>query len=93
MPIDYERARLVPAAVFASPWEVVNCADLTREQKIDVLLRWAYDSAELAVASEEGMPDGANDRQDQILSALEALQEHVDTERPGPTKHHGFPSH
>ncbi len=90
MPIDFERARLVPSAVFASPWDVVACPDLSREEKVDVLLRWAYDAAELAVAREEGMPGAEDDQQGQILSALQALQEHIDTERAGPTKHHGL---
>ena len=92
MPIDFERARLVPAAVFASPREVLSCAELSREQKVDILLRWSYDAAELAVAREEGMPGGEEDLQGQILSALLVLQEQIDTERTGPDKHHGLPS-
>lgn len=92
MSIDFERARLVPSAVFAAPREVLACADLSREQKIDVLLRWAYDAAELAVAREEGMVGDDEDLQGQILGALQVLQEDVDTERTGPTKQHGLPS-
>lgn len=93
MAIDYERARLVPSGVFTSPWDVVTCEDLTREQKIDVLLRWAYDAAELAVAVEEGMPNGEDDLQGQILLGLKALQERIDADHAGPTKHHGLPSY
>lgn len=91
MSIDYERARLVPGAVFASPWDVVTCNELTRDQKIDVLLRWAYDAAEIAVAVEEGMPNGEDDLQGQIQLGLKALQEQIDAEHTGPTKHHGLP--
>ncbi len=90
MPVDFERARLVPRAVFASPWDVVVCPDLSREEKIDVLLRWAYDAAELAVAREGGMPGAEEDQQERILGALQAVQEHIATERTGPTEHHGL---
>lgn len=92
MPVDYERARLIPSAVFATPQAVLACADLTREQKVDVLLRWAYDAAELAVAREEGMPGEEENLQEQILSALGSLQAEPDTEQAGPTKQHGWPS-
>ena len=92
MSVDYERARLIPSAVFASPRAVRVCADLTREQKVDVLLRWAYDAAELAVAREEGMPGGEEDLQGQILCALASLQADLDPEQAGPTKQHGLPS-
>lgn len=92
MPVDYERARLIPSAVFAAPRAVLACADLTREQKIDVLLRWAYDAAELAVAREEGMPGEEEDLQGEILNALASLQADPDTEQTGPSKQHGLPS-
>ncbi len=91
MSINFERARLAPAAVFDSPQSVLRCAELSREEKIDLLLRWAYDAAELAVASEEGMPGGELDSQVQILAALQSLQHSVDLERTGPTKQHGLP--
>ncbi len=92
MPVDYERARLIPRAVFAAPRAVLACADLTREQKVDVLLRWAYDAAQLGVAREEGMAGEEQDLQGQILSALASLQADPDTEWTGPTTQHGVPS-
>lgn len=91
MSINYERARLVPASVFAAPQDVLRCAELSREEKVDLLLRWAYDAAELAVAAEEGMPEGVDDLQGQILAALQSLEQSVDLERTGPTKQHGMP--
>jgi hypothetical protein len=39
-----------PASVFASPEHVLEEAQLSKEQKIEILLRWAYDAAEEAVA-------------------------------------------
>lgn len=89
-PNDFDRALLVPSSVFASPREVVENSALTAQQKIEVLYRWAYDAAELAVALEEGMPNGDDDLQRSILLALEDLQARIDTERAGPTKHHGL---
>ena len=47
-------------------------------------------TAELAVALEEGMPNGDDDLQRSILLALEDLRARIDTERAGPTKHHGL---
>jgi len=90
-PQDLERALLVPGSVFSSPQEVVENTGLTAKQKIDVLRRWAYDAAELAVAVEEGMPNGDEDLQSKILLALKELQAGVDAEHAGPTKHHGIP--
>lgn len=89
-PETLERALLVPSAVFASPRAVLESAELSRRQKIDILQRWAYEAAELAVADEEGMSDGDEDLQRQILLALAALEASSDSEHSGPTKHHGL---
>lgn len=89
-PEELERALLVPSSVFSSPQEVVEDNGLSAKQKIDVLRRWAYEAAELAVALEEGMPNGEDDLQRRILLALDELQAGIDTEHSGPTKHHGL---
>lgn len=47
-----------PSSYFGSPDEVLRNAGLSRETKIEILCRWAYDTAELAVAEEEGMGGG-----------------------------------
>jgi hypothetical protein len=86
--IDLDRALLDPAAVFATPRDVVAHAALSREQKIEILRRWEYDANELDVAEEEGMAGGEKPRLRQIMLALEELG--VDfSERSGPSKHHG----
>ena len=88
--LDLETARIDPAAVFASPDEVVDRSDLSREQKIEILRRWEYDARELLVAEEENMtgPDtGA--LLDSVLSALESLGAGPDSESPAPTKQGG----
>ena len=64
-------------------------AGLSREQKIEILRRWEYDEAEIAVAEEEGMPDGRPLMLRQILLALEQLVGDIDTDRRPPTKQGG----
>jgi hypothetical protein len=88
-PQELEAAMLRPGAVFGSPEEVLENPELSRDQKIEGLLRWAYDAAEEAVALEEGMPGEESDLLRRILVALGRL-DGIDTERAGPSKQHGF---
>jgi hypothetical protein len=88
-PIDLEKALLDPASQFPGPEDVVAHAELTREQKIEILLRWHYDASDLAVAEEEGMIGGEESKLRRVLLALEALAG-LDLERIGPAKQHGF---
>jgi hypothetical protein len=90
MALDKGLALLAPSEVFATPEEVRDSGDLTRDEKAEILRRWLYDAAEIGVAVEEGMPEGdRNDLQRRILLALEALAIVVDLEQTGPTKQHG----
>ncbi len=90
--VDMQKALLDPGSVFASPEDVVRHETLTRDQKIEILRRWEYDAAEIAVADEEGMPDGENgDLLRRILLALDQVSDGVDMEHVGPTKQHGLP--
>lgn len=89
-PKSMDRALLDPGSVFASPEEVLSRADLTTEQKADILRRWEYDASEVAVAEEEGMMGVDNDLLRRILLALETLTRGVDTEHTAPTKQHGI---
>ena len=89
--IDMDKAMLDPGSVFSTPEEVVRHTGLTREQKVEILRRWEYDAAEVAVAVEEGMPDGESDLLRRILVALESLGYRIDAEHAGPTKQHGLP--
>jgi hypothetical protein len=54
--MDFEKAKLNPAAVFKSPQEVVSIQELSREQKIEILRRWEQDARLMEVAEEESMP-------------------------------------
>jgi len=88
--VDMEQAVLDPGSVFATPETVLVHDGLSKQQKIEVLRRWAYDASEVSVAVEEGMPDGENDLLNRILVALDQLAE-IDVEQVGPTKQHGIP--
>ncbi len=49
---DIDKAMLDPTAAFRTPEEVLLREDMTREQKVEVLRRWAYDARNLEVAEE-----------------------------------------
>ncbi len=84
--LELEKARLDPGSVFASPEELRDHGGLTREQKIEILRRWAYDASELAVAEEEGMIGGESSNLAQVLSVLDAVTGGYDVEHSPPTK-------
>ena len=42
--MDFEKAKLNPAASFKSPQEVASKRELSREQKIEILQRWEQDA-------------------------------------------------
>jgi hypothetical protein len=62
--INKELAKLDPSKVFKHPGEVVLNASLTRDEKVDILHRWAYDQREIAVAEEENMLSFSNHHND-----------------------------
>lgn len=87
--IDYDKALLDPASVFATPEEVLTPAELTKEQKIEILRRWEYDASEVAVAEEEGMVGGKPLLLRRVLLALEKLTGGIISEHTPPTKQDG----
>ncbi len=83
--VDIELAKVNPAGVYKRPKDVLNDASLTREQKIDILRRWAYDERELAVAEEENMltPVSNGTILDEVLESLLKLGvKHEDSGAP-----------
>jgi hypothetical protein len=80
------QALLDPTSVFADPEAVVRAPDLTDEQKIEILRRWAYDARELQVAEEENMPGGPPSLLGRVQRALRALDAEVDLGHSPPTK-------
>jgi hypothetical protein len=89
--MDFDKALLDPASAFGNPSKVVDSAELSREQKIQILRRWEYDARELQVADEEGMtaPKPQTVTLDMILAALRALGAPADVEHSAPTKQGG----
>ncbi len=86
--VDVNKAKLDPASVFNHPHDVLSDTSLSREIKIDILRRWAYDERELEVAEEENMRSTieTKTRLDEILKCLLELGvEHDETSR-SPTK-------
>jgi len=91
--VNVEKALLNPEAVFKKPQEVVERHDLSREQKIEILRRWAYDVRELQVADDESMttkkPQEPAVTLDAVLNALRSLGASADVEHSAPTKQGG----
>ena len=71
---DFDKAILDPAAVFHVPRNVLDTSDLTTGQKIEILHRWEFDTREMEVADDEGMPCTQEvDMLDEILNCLKQL--------------------
>lgn len=87
--VKIDRAMIDPAAAFGSPQDVVRDSRLRKHEKIEILSRWAYDSAELSVAEEEGMDGGEATDMGEILKALDEIAI-VDVQHCAPTKHAAF---
>ena len=87
--VDLDKALLNPAAVFATPEDVLWAAGLTREQKIDILRRWEYDARELEVATEENMPGQNPSCLESIIKTLNALGYDHNLDNEPPTKQGG----
>ena len=68
--VSIETAKLDPTKVFKRPVEVLKDKSLSREEKIDILRRWAYDEREMAVAEEENMRPNADTEQNNILQEI-----------------------
>jgi hypothetical protein len=88
-PVDLKRAMIDPASLFRSPDEVIGNERLSRENKIEILCRWAYDTAELAVAEEEGMGGGESADTGAVLRALDRVIR-IEPHSSAPTKQGGF---
>ncbi len=87
---DLDRFLLDPGSSFRRPDDVISDPRLQRQQKVEILCRWAYDAVELAVAEEEGMNGGEASNLHGVLNALLSITGGFDAEHTGPTKHAGF---
>ena len=84
--MDFEKAKLNPAAGFNSPQEVASSQELSRGQKIEILQRWEQDAMAMEVAEEEGMPGPQPKLLQPIRDALHSLDFWPDTEHSSPSK-------
>ena len=84
--MDYEKAKLNPAAVFKTPQEVVSSQELLRDQKIQILQQWEQDARLMEVAEEESMSGPQPKLLQPIREALHALNHWPDMENSGPSK-------
>jgi hypothetical protein len=70
---DLERAFVNPAAVFASPDDVVRHPLLSLDCKREILWRWAWDEYLIEIAQDEGMAEGPPSRLAEVKAALRLL--------------------
>ena len=87
--IDYDKALLDPADVFETPEEVLQHAELSKAQKVEILRRWEYDASEVAVAEEEGMQGDKPLMLRRVMLALEELTDGKWEKYISPTKQDG----
>lgn len=87
----YSKALADPSDVFETPEAVLEAADFSREQKIEILRRWEYNASEEDVALEEGMPGDESGLLRRILLALGELTGSIDVGGTPPSKQHGLP--
>ena len=71
--IEFKKASVNPMSFFDSPYDIVNSADFTTEQKLKLLLAWQYDARQIQLAEDEGMPSGADVGLDDVVTALGLL--------------------
>jgi len=87
--IDIVRAEEDPAAVFATPQDVVDHKGLSRDEKLRILERWRLDALDMEVATEENMAGGEQSMLYQVTLAIEALHGETPHDGTRATKH-GF---
>lgn len=68
-------ARVPDHSGFSHPREVVACPDLPEDQRHRILLDWLQDEFALLVADNDGMLGSRSPRPDQVLAALQALDQ------------------
>jgi hypothetical protein len=77
--IDLDQAKLDPASVFNTPWDVVGAAGLTADDKRSVLIRWEADADALLRATGEGMEPMSDSRSPaELLRTVHEALEQID---------------
>ncbi|MEQ8196149.1 MAG: hypothetical protein RIB59_16830 [Rhodospirillales bacterium] len=69
-----------PAREYGSPSDVLRDDDLSDNQKLQVLQSWEFDARELAVAEDENMTGGEDDKLFLVRQAMNALSDKMGIE-------------
>lgn len=70
---NLEKAKTNPSMVFSSPQQVVDTAELAKEDKVAILRQWEYDMREMEVAEEENMKGNDTVTLYDVLDALHQI--------------------
>jgi hypothetical protein len=68
-----EQAKASPTRAFERPQDVLAANDLSKDDKRRILLEWKDEAIGLQVAADENMGGGENTRLDEVVAALNAL--------------------
>jgi hypothetical protein len=80
---DKEKALTNPSSVFKRPLDVLDCSDLSRDEKEAILKQWELDARLLQVATEEGMTGGERPLFGEVKAAQKALHVgHLEADGP-----------
>ena len=86
----FKQALADVSKTFRTPQAILEAADLSRQQKIDLLKQWETDLRLLMVASEENMtgnvPGRTAELLRQVLQSLDVLGARPGEEQKAPTK-------
>ena len=67
---DVDAKKLNPSSAYNHPEEVLNDANLSRDEKIAILREWHYDAMRLQESEAENMSGGEPDRLRAVSNAL-----------------------
>ena len=88
--MDIDQAVTSPATVFETPEQVLTAAELSDQQRCSVLRQWSYELRELLVATDENMASGGeSDVNGDLLTRVDSLLQHLESESPAPTMQGG----
>lgn len=73
--VDMEKAIADPSRSFDSPYDIVEHAALSRDDKFKLLQVWETDARELETAAGENMTGGEASRLREVHEALRTLKE------------------
>jgi hypothetical protein len=73
--IDVEAALRDPQAFFVEPQGVADYPQLSREEKLAILLRWEQDALRLSASESEGMAGGEENMLGRVKRAIQTVQE------------------